>query len=208
MNTGHCQALQNLSRELLGMVGANVYVKTIADCPSEELQVRVWPVLRCWAKGFCRLKGGRFSRHIIAGRAGKGRDVMESGISVTMGFLFAASSVCRCIVKALGTIRNDPKRPDLEFQLSSICRLQDPVSPSFVTFLPFSNLNPSETPILNLYLMLQCHIALCIGALPACAAPRAAMAADCLRADCLQRLPISRHSLLSLQPLQQLEVHV
>ncbi len=115
MSTGHCQALQNLSWGLLGMVGANVYVKTIADCPSEELQIRVWPVLRCWAKGFCRLKGGGFSRHISAGRAGKGRDVMERGISVTMGFLFAASSVCRCIVKEQGTIRNDPERQEWKY---------------------------------------------------------------------------------------------
>jgi hypothetical protein len=60
------------------MVSANVDVKTIADCPSEELQSRVRPVLRCLAEGCHRLKGGGFSQLISAGRAGKGRDVMES----------------------------------------------------------------------------------------------------------------------------------
>jgi hypothetical protein len=86
LNTGHCQALQNLSWDLSGMVGANVDVKTIADCPSEELQSRVRPVLRCWAEGCCLLKGGGFSRVIRAGRAGYRRDVIESGVSVTNTF--------------------------------------------------------------------------------------------------------------------------
>jgi hypothetical protein len=65
------------------MVGANVDAKTIADCPLEELQSRVRPVLKCWAEGCRRLKGGGFSRLIDAGRAGYRRDVMESGVSVT-----------------------------------------------------------------------------------------------------------------------------
>ncbi len=33
LNTGHCQALQNLSSDLSGMVGTNVDFKTIAYCP-------------------------------------------------------------------------------------------------------------------------------------------------------------------------------
>ncbi len=86
LNTGHCQALQTLSWDLSGMVGANVDVKTSAYCPSEELQSRVRPVLRCWAEGCSRLKGGGFSRLISAGRAGYRRDVMESGVSVTNAF--------------------------------------------------------------------------------------------------------------------------
>jgi hypothetical protein len=77
LNTGHWQALQNPSWVLSGMVGANVDVK-IADCPSEELQSRVQPVLRCWAEGCRHLKGGGFSWLISEGRTGKGRDVMET----------------------------------------------------------------------------------------------------------------------------------
>jgi hypothetical protein len=78
--------LENLTWDLSGMVGAKIDVNTIADCPLEELRFRVWPVLRRWAEGCRRLKGGGFSRLISAGRAGKGRDVMESGVSVTMAF--------------------------------------------------------------------------------------------------------------------------
>ncbi len=50
----------------------------------EELQSRIWPVLRCLAEGGCQLKGGGFSQLISAGRAGYGRDVMESGVSLSV----------------------------------------------------------------------------------------------------------------------------
>ena len=50
-----------------------------------------------------------------------------------------------------------------------------PAPPFPSTLLPVSNLNPSWTP--SPYLKPQCHLELCIGALQACAAQHAAMAA-------------------------------
>ena len=54
-------------------------------------------------------------------------------------------------------------------------RLYSPALPSSSTLSPVSNLNPSWTP--SPYLKPQCHLVLCIGALPAWAAQPAAAAA-------------------------------
>jgi hypothetical protein len=55
-------------------------------------------------------------------------------------------------------------------------RLYSPASPFTSTLLPVSNLNPSSWT-LSPYLKPQCHLLLCIGALPAWAAQPVAMAA-------------------------------
>ncbi len=63
----------------------------------------------------CRQKGGGFSRLISSGRAGKGGDVMESGVSVTNTFSFSDScalTMLSSIVKAWGTIQNDLERQE------------------------------------------------------------------------------------------------
>jgi hypothetical protein len=82
---------------------AKVNVKTIADCPLEDLQSRVLPVLRCRAVGCCRLKGGRFSWLIWVSAGSDCEAASEHGtwwwshISfLIFKFMFAARAVRNC----------------------------------------------------------------------------------------------------------------
>jgi hypothetical protein len=74
LSTGHCQAQPNFSQDLYGIDGPKLDLKLLLTPPNAsqrvlgEWQSPVLPVLRCTAESRYKLKGGRFSRLISAGR--------------------------------------------------------------------------------------------------------------------------------------------
>jgi hypothetical protein len=64
------------------------------------------------------------------------------------------------------------------------------LSPSSFNFSPVPTLNPTSTPSPTWYLTHQCHLALCIGAMPAWAALPAAAAAASKLFEMTTKLPL------------------